>query len=152
MSPPPQGDSAACEASVVPSSNGPVTHNETQTADFLRQARNQAGLIEAFRNHSGSGRFDFVTQDYFDDTFTVDGFNYSAGQFGNHLAGYSGAYHGSFLGYLGARAGGVFYDVFEERFHTDFDRESIPYIRDGSARGQLDRDRGIRARPGCKNK
>ena len=134
---------------VTEATPGPVNHNESQTAAFLREARNQASLREMYQNHSGSGRFDFVTSDYFDDTFTVLGFRYNAGQFGNFLAGYSGAYHASFPGYFVARVFGVLYDMAEEGIGTDFDAESISYIQDGAALGQLDRDKQDTAESGC---
>lgn len=102
------------------------------------------------RNHSSGGRFDFVTQAYFDDAFAVNGSTYNASQFGNFLAGYSGAYHGFFFGYLGTRVGGVVYDVFEEGArHTDLDRESIPFIQDGAALGRLHRDNNIERSTNC---
>jgi len=104
----------------------------------LNEAKNQS-LSEAFINHGGSGKFDFVANQP-SDTFTVNRFTYNAGQFGNFLAGYTGAYLGGFFGYSGVRFFGIAYDFDEEGFDFDWAAESVPFIQDGAAIAEFEKN------------
>jgi RHS repeat-associated protein len=119
-----------------------------ETIAFLEGARAES-LLEAISNHRGGGKFDFVLGPHVDDTFEVLGTVYNAHEFGNYLAGYSGAYHLGFLGYSGVRLAGILLNIDEHRLNTDFDRSSAPYISAGAALGEYERQNGIALNAGC---
>ena len=125
---------------------------ECETADLLNQARHQSWL-DQYWNHSGLGKFDFSHNAHRGDTFTVNGVTYNASQFGNFIAGYSGAYLRGFLGYTIVRGFGVAYNVGEAavaHHATDWDASSVPFIQDGAALGQYQRDAGVPVSPTCR--
>jgi RHS repeat-associated protein len=118
--------------------------SESETREFLNEAREGVSapfpqnLMNAFANHGGGGKFDFAfSPQHFADTFSVNCQRYNAGQFGNFIAGYSGAQLGGFIGYLGVRAGGIAYDFDQNGFGFNWDAGSIPYIQDGAAFAEL---------------
>jgi RHS repeat-associated protein len=123
-------------------------YSECETTAFLQDARDQS-LLDQYRNHSGLGKFDFSHNSHRNDTFVVNGFTYNASQFGNFLAGYSGAYLEGFGGYLTVRSFGVLYNVLEHGRSTDWDKSSIPFIQDGAAVGQYQRDNESPPGPKC---
>jgi RHS repeat-associated protein len=113
-----------------------------ETEGLLAEMRTQSPF-EAFLNHNGRGKYDFKSKDD-KDTFVVDGRTMPADAFGNYAAGYGGQHTAGSLGYLGVRAGGVFYDFFDAgRFSRvnnakpasfDFDADSVADINAGRDR------------------
>ena len=112
-----------------------------ETNGFIEAARWQS-LAQAFNNHWGGGRFDFNYNQNRGDHFNTPLGRYNASEFGNYLAGYTGAYHMGFGGYLTVRAAGVAANVGDNGLRSDLDRSSAPFIQDGAAHGQLDRNNG----------
>lgn len=155
-----QRDESATAATNVPCApptinrfdpSGLTDYDEFETALFMEAARNDAtgplGLLTAFVNHFPKGQYDFKHHNELD-TFVVGGHLYTASEFGNFLAGYSGVYAGQAVGYLGVRAGGVAVDFSDnvaegERARRlgvevpgrfDWDVDSIPEIDAGARR------------------
>lgn len=112
---------------------GLKAYTACETARIMSDARNQ-NLWEAFINHGGSGKYDFREHQPFD-TFNFGGINMNAGQFGNFLAGYSGAYNGWMLGYVGVIVGGMAYDINENGWSFNPDAHDRPIINAGAVLG-----------------
>jgi RHS repeat-associated protein len=117
-----------------------------QTEKIIRQVGQQY-LYQAFVHHMGGGIYDFK-KNLPNDTFNVECKLLRADEFGNYLAGYVGYKTGGRFGYLGVRAGGLFYDFVEAIFGQtrrprgdakfDFDADSIEMIDAGSKRAWLE--------------
>ncbi|MDH5548103.1 MAG: RHS domain-containing protein [Gammaproteobacteria bacterium] len=125
------------------------SYTKDETLRIIKEA-SQQNLFEAYNNHSGSGKYDFrVTQP--DDTFTVGCKQYSAGQFGNFLAGYTGWNLGGYFLYMDVVAAGVIYDIFEKGISgTDLDAYSRTYIREGAVYSMLENaGRNVDSSCGC---
>jgi hypothetical protein len=110
-----------------------------ETEGLLGEMRTQ-NPFEAFLNHNGGGKYDFKTH-VPGDTFVVDGKFMASDAFGNYAAGYGGQHAAGTLGYLGVRAGGVYFDFFDvgrlRRINNgkfDFDADSVPDIDAGRDR------------------
>jgi len=123
-------------------------YSACETIAFLQAARSET-ILEALRNHRGGGKFDFALGPQVSDTFEVLGTVYNAHEFGNYLAGYSGAYHLGFFGYAGVRLAGILLNIDEHRLNTDWDRSSVPYISSGAALGEYERQNGVALAGGC---
>jgi len=127
---------------------GLKAYSACETAAFLEGARSET-LLESYVNHRGGGRFDFAYGPHAVDTFEVLGTVYNAHEFGNYLAGYSGAYHYGYFGYLTVRLAGIVANIEDNKLNTDLDRSSIPYIDVGASLGEYEKRNGVAAGVGC---
>lgn len=107
-------------------------------------------LAEAIVNHSGAQKYDFSYNAHYADTFSVNGFTYNASEFGNFLAGYTGAYKLGFVGYSGVVGLGVVYDLVGHGVNSDFDSHDRSDIKDGAALGEMHSSLGV-TDCGCEN-
>lgn len=133
---------------------------QCETNEILAQARSDVsgGLIDstknAYRNHTGFGKFDFKMKGS-NDTFDVGSARISGAGFGNYIAGYSGYYYGGGFGYALVRAGGLWYDWRDDRRTLgdqnvfDWDADSAPDIINGAKRAQSELNGSAKTGCGC---
>jgi len=110
-----------------------------ETRIILNEAAEES-LLDAYNNHSGSGKYDFKVNQP-DDTFNIGSGPLRSDQFGNFLAGYAGYKIGGTGVYALVRAGGIFYDLTDtlnERSgrsygdsEFDWDADSLPDLEAG---------------------
>ncbi|MBK8971835.1 MAG: RHS repeat protein [Hahellaceae bacterium] len=117
----------------------PQNYTEAQTREFLAAARNQT-FWQAMKNHGGGGIYDFAYVQK-GSTFILGGVRYDAAQFGNVLAGYTGAYLYDLPGVLGVVTAGIVYDTVRllDGKSIDLDRYDRDFILEGAAIGMLHR-------------
>jgi RHS repeat-associated protein len=104
---------------------------QCETQAFLDQARKDMSsnkISNMFKNHQANGTFDFKYNKR-GDTFALNGKSYSASDFGNFIAGYSGIYFG-FGGHQGVRFFGILYDYVDGE--SNWDKDSIESINAGA--------------------
>jgi RHS repeat-associated protein len=118
----------------------PHNYNCRQTLEIIEWVRQEAevpwfeGMYRGAEHHSGYGYFDFKMNEP-GATFIVNGRRLGADEFGNFLAGYTGAKLGP-LGTASVRLGGIIYDYDGSRHGDgtfDMDEDSMPMIRLGIA-------------------
>jgi hypothetical protein len=124
-----------------------------ETEGIIDEAGKQ-NLWDAYRNHSGNGKYDFKANQP-GDTFNVGGHQMKADEFGNYVAGYAGYKAGGEIGYAGVRAGGILYDFTDAwadrrgrgfgNSKFDWDADSVEDIRAGKDRAI----NGGKSRCGC---
>jgi len=125
---------------------GPKDWTCEETEGLLGEMRTQSPFV-AFLNHNGGGKYDFKTKAP-GDTFLVDGKFMPSDAIGNYAAGYGRQHAAGSLGYLGVRAGGVYFDFFDvgrlsriNNGKSDFDKDSVPGINAGRDRAVEERRR-----------
>ncbi|MDB5968998.1 MAG: hypothetical protein JWQ90_1448 [Hydrocarboniphaga sp.] len=94
--------------------------------------------INGVANHAIPGNLDFKVLQA-GDTFVAGGQTMNAGQFGNYLAGYAGAYFGT-GGYAGVRAGGIGFELFDNSRPATVPSDAVskPFIDAGYDRGSAE--------------
>jgi len=121
---------------------GLVKFTECETQGFFEAAQAQS-LVDAFYNHRGGGKFDFVLGPNRLDTWAIGGKSYNANEFGNVLAGYTGGFKfGSMGGALITQTAGVLANWSDNGFGSDGDSTSRPYIALGVKLGSQDKKSG----------
>jgi len=134
----------------------PHHYNCRQTREIIQWAREETqapwleAMLRGFQHHSEGGTFDYKINEA-QNTFMVGGGAFTADQFGNFLAGYTGQRLGP-SGFWSVRTGGVYIDFWASRAAKepfDWDMDSVPAIDAGARYARQERVADGRGDCGC---